>query len=135
MSSNIDNMNYANDARNRKAPEQTVWVEQPDGSDKEVELPTTWAVCSVCNGEGKHVNPSIDCGGISAEEFHDDPDFHDAYMDGVYDITCNRCHGRTTERVIDYDGMSEELQEAYDAQCEAEAECHAEHMAELRMGC
>ncbi len=133
----FDTVNYDNDFRNQPAPEHIITLFADDTGeefDRDVELPTKWEVCSVCKGKGKHVNPSIDAGGISAEDFLDDPDFAEAYMDGSYDITCNRCHGRTTERVIDYDGMPKELQEAYDSQQRAEAECRAESAAERAMG-
>ena len=132
---NTDDLNYYNDSRTAPAKPVTCWVEGEDGRDIEVELPTKWGVCSVCDGEGKHVNPSIDAGGISAEAFYDDPDFAEDYFGGTYDVTCYRCHGRTTERVVDWDVMSDELREAYEAELDAEAYARAEHLAELRMGC
>jgi hypothetical protein len=52
-----------------------------------------WVICTLCHGDGKHVNPSIDAGGISAEDFADDPDFAESYMRGDYDVPCNRCGG------------------------------------------
>ncbi len=131
----LETMNYLNDHRNRPGPDLRLWMDDPEtGETVEIELPTKWDVCSVCNGEGKHVNPAIDCGGISAEAFHDDPDFADAYFGGTYDQVCNNCHGRTTERVVDWDQLTEAQAEAYEAQLQAEAECRAEHLAELRMG-
>jgi len=52
-----------------------------------------WLVCPVCNGEGKTVNPNIDCNGLTREDFDDDPDFREDYMSGMYDITCQACRG------------------------------------------
>ena len=52
-----------------------------------------WLICPACKGEGSHVNPNIDAGGISAEDFYDDPDFFDDYMSGMYDVPCDACHG------------------------------------------
>jgi hypothetical protein len=52
-----------------------------------------WIVCPVCEGEGKTVNPNIDCNGLTREDFDEDPDFREDYMSGVYDITCAACHG------------------------------------------
>ncbi len=127
----IEEMNFANDPRNcerDKVP--TVYLDD----NTKVELPTTWGVCLVCNGEGKHVNPSIDCGGLTRDDFNEDPDFLDDYLEGYYDVTCNKCGGRTTVRVVDWDAMTPELREAYESKLEAEAELRAEHLAELRMG-
>jgi hypothetical protein len=56
-----------------------------------------WIVCPVCRGEGKVVNPSIDCNGLSASDFREDPDFAEAYWSGDYDVACAGCRG---ERVV-----------------------------------
>ena len=56
-----------------------------------------WIVCPVCEGEGKTVNPSIDCNGLTAADFAEDPDFAEDYRNGVYDVRCNACLG---ERVV-----------------------------------
>lgn len=64
---------------------------------RELLLPGKRIVCPRCNGEGKHTNPAIDSHGISQEEFDENPGFQEAYMSGVYDITCEKCRG---ERVI-----------------------------------
>lgn len=131
----MSDLNYLTDARNQPAASRVLYLEREDGSTDEIELPTTWAVCSVCNGEGKHVNPSIDCGGLTADDFHDDPDFESDYFGGVYDVTCNRCNGRTTERVVDWNALTDEQREAYENQLEGEASDRAEHLAEIRAGC
>ncbi len=126
----IDDLNYFNDPRNRPAREPVLYHD--DGTEER--LPTRWEVCHVCGGEGKHVNPSIDAGGISADEFHDDPDFHESYMRGDYDVTCNRCNGRTTVAVVDIDKLTPEQKHAYARQLQDEADDRAERMAEIRMG-
>jgi hypothetical protein len=53
----------------------------------------SWIVCPVCEGEGKTVNPNIDCNGLTAEDFRDDPDFAEDYMNGMYDVSCGACNG------------------------------------------
>jgi hypothetical protein len=126
----IDNVNYARDARNR-AGERT--VVEIDGV--EHELPTKWAVCSVCNGEGSHANPAVDCNGLSAEDFADDPDFAEGYMSGDYDVGCNRCEGRRVERVVDWAHVPKKLRKAYERAAEADRADEAERMMEIRMGC
>ncbi len=52
-----------------------------------------WKICSMCEGEGKYVNPSIDAGGLSAEDFAEDPDFMEDYFSGVFDVRCSECRG------------------------------------------
>lgn len=53
-----------------------------------------WKVCPVCDGEGTTVNSAIDCHGLTADDFRDDPDFASDYKSGVYDIICRGCEGR-----------------------------------------
>lgn len=64
-----------------------------------------WIVCTLCRGDGSVVNPSIDAGGIPADELDADPDFRDAYLAGAYDITCPRCNGRRVVREAELEGI------------------------------
>lgn len=121
MNSVIENLNYYNDRRTQAAP---------DLSDH----PTTWAICDVCQGDGKTVNPSIDAGGLSAEDFYDDPDFAEDYFSGVHDVSCGHCGGSGKVKIIDRSRMSDEALEEYDADLEAEAEIRAIERAEMMMG-
>lgn len=57
-----------------------------------------WILCPVCHGEGTTVNPNIDCNGLTAEDFHEDLDFLEDYMSGVYDQTCAACGGKRVIR-------------------------------------
>lgn len=52
-----------------------------------------YEVCSSCRGSGTMVNPSIDCGGLSDEDFYDEEFRHD-YMSGRYDVKCSACEGQ-----------------------------------------
>ena len=54
-------------------------------------------VCNVCEGRGHYVNPSIDSGGISPEEFERDPEFRRDYFSGMFNMECQLCLG---EKVI-----------------------------------
>lgn len=125
-----DDWNFENDHRNRRGP--SLCITTDDGC--EIQLPTKWEVCSVCEGAGKHVNPSIDANGLSAEELYEDPDFAEDYFNGTYDVTCNRCAGRTTERVVDLDRLTPEQLKLYEEQCEADSEYEAMCRAERAMG-
>lgn len=130
-SQHIENMNYYNDSRTQGPAREsfTVCVD-----DVEVELPTRWEVCPVCDGAGKHVNPSIDCGGLTREDFEDE-DFIEDYRSGVYDVTCSQCRGRTTVRVVDEGRLSPDLLVAYQEQQKEEAEFRAMQRSELAFGC
>jgi hypothetical protein len=77
-----------------------------DGAELEVELPAKFEVCPRCAGAGTHVNPAIDGNGISREDFDADPDFHEAYMAGAYDIQCQTCKGERVVSVVDRPRLS-----------------------------
>lgn len=79
----------------------TVWIPLPlpanplmEYEEELITVPFTWAVCDRCEGKGTHVNPSIDCDGLTREDFDDDPDFADSYRAGEYDVPCAACQGR-----------------------------------------
>ncbi len=127
----IEALNYANDPRNCAAAKAPI-LYMEDGS--EVELPMHWAVCPVCDGKGKHVNPAIDCGGLTAEDFAEDPDFAEDYFGGTYDQTCNCCKGRTTVQAINWDALTAEQKALYEQQLREEADDRACYLAEIRAG-
>lgn len=136
MNDYIDRMNWANDPRNCERAKPPTFVEcTPDGEEIVHELPWKWAVCDVCEGKGTHVNPSIDCGGLSREDFNDDPDFAYAYGAGLYDVPCNKCGGRTTIPVIDESRIDPELLKKYQAHLKEEAEYVALCRSEFIHGC
>lgn len=68
-------------------------------------LPTHNEVCPRCQGEGKHVNPSIDGHGITAGEWDRDwdEDSRENYFSGVYDVPCHECKGLRVVKVVDRD--------------------------------
>ena len=132
----IDDLNYARDSRTQPAdPGDTLEVYDPDVDGYvKITIPGKWAVCPVCDGNGKHVNPSIDAGGLP-RDFLEDPDFMDDYMGGAYDVTCNRCNGRTTVWDRDYDALPYDERRLVDDHLKLEAEMRAEELAERMMGC
>lgn len=129
----LESLNYDNDPRIRAAREKASFVVYDD-DDVEHQLPTTWGVCPTCRGEGKHSNPSIDCGGLSNDDFADDPDFAEDYMRGAYDVECYGCNGLRVVQVIDEARMSDELMAMHEADRRAAAELRAMEAAERRMG-
>lgn len=131
---NLEDFNYHNDPRNCDAvQEPTVFVTDENGNDILKPLPWKYEVCDVCDGKGTHVNPSIDCGGISREEFQEDPDFEEEYFSGSYDMPCNACDGKRVVPVVDRENCDPDLLAEYDEQLQDEADSNAERLAELRM--
>jgi hypothetical protein len=100
--------------------------------DSEIDLPTKWVVCDLCDGEGKHVNPSIDGGGINVNDRS--PEFWGRYMGGEFDVSCYKCNGRSTAKDIDEDACDPEHLDAWYRQQEEEHNSFLEHQAELRAG-
>ena len=137
--SRIDDWNYMNDPRNCDPAEEEfvlyMDITEHDGTsrDLEIQLPTHYVVCELCQGTGKHVNPAIDAGGLS-EEYGNDPEFMEGYMSGVYDVTCNSCGGKRVVKAVDWDAMPESQQALYEEQLKAEREAELESYYERRMG-
>ena len=75
-------------------------------------LPSENELCHRCGGDGVHTNPNIDGDGITesemAEILHEDPDFLEDYQNGLYDITCQVCHGNKVIQVPDEQACSPE---------------------------
>ena len=97
-----------------------------------IEVKTRYTLCDCCRGSGKVVNPSIDAGGLTYEDFYDDPDFEHDYFSGRYDVTCPECDGLRVIAVPDFPAWLQALIDDYDR---SDAEYVAERAAELRMGC
>jgi len=97
-------------------------------------LPYKWGVCPVCNGSGSHVNPAIDCSGLSAADFEENPDFEREYRKGEYDMKCNFCRGRTTVPVPDFSKISEGDKALWKAQQRRVYDDRQEWLAEIKMG-
>lgn len=104
------------------------------GDEFEVELPSRKAVCPRCDGEGKHVNPSIDSHGITREEFDEDPDFEEAYFRGDYDVTCYECKGANVVDEVDEDKLTKRQRLLYNRHIEIQAEIATERRYQERYG-
>lgn len=131
----LERMNLANDPR-FNPPEQKFVLYEVDekGRATETSLPTHWEVCPMCHGEGKHVNPNIDAGGLTAEDFAEDPEFMEEYMSGTYDIPCNACKGRCTVKAVSMEQLSEKTRKAYEKQLQEEAHYRSIERAEFIAG-
>lgn len=90
--------------------------------------------CDLCSGKGTVVNPSIDCGGLTREDFDEDPGFLEDYVGGAYDITCPQCRGKRVHPVIDMKATTPELVARIQAREREEAAFQRECAAERAMG-
>jgi hypothetical protein len=114
------------------ARHMTAYFEDGDGERQLVRL--RFDVCDVCEGRGRHVNPSIDSHGLTAEDFDGDPDFAEDYHGGRYDVDCNGCHGNRVVPVVDPENNPPELVKAVQ-DAEAESWAYArECVREREMG-
>lgn len=99
----------------------------------EVKLPTKWAICGTCDGDGGH---SIRFGAFSGrrlEEARQDEEFWEAYMSGQFDERCEECQGTGKIRVVSTEKMTAAQKQAYHEDREFEAECDADSRAEYMM--
>lgn len=115
-----------------------VLIRDDEGEETEHLLPFKYEVCGTCTGRGKHVNPSIDCDGISQEDFDRDPDFKDEYFSGMYDVSCVECSGLRVVPQVDEEACSPEqalVVATLHEQLEEDWANDAERDAERRMGC
>ena len=60
-----------------------------------------WVVCTICDGRGEYINPSIDSHGLTREDFDEDPEFADDYRSGFYNMPCGLCKGRSVQPEFD----------------------------------
>ncbi len=119
-------------------------IENDDGEETEIELPSKKEVCSRCDGHGTHLTPSIGEHAYTSEEFyeafHDEEDRADYFKrGGKYDVTCHDCGGRNVVDVVDESRCTTEEQKehlkVYYRRQRDDADYEAECAAERRMGC
>lgn len=101
-------------------------------------LPGRFEVCDLCRGTGSTVNPSIDCGGLTADDLDRDPYFAESYMGGRFDVTCTDCAGRRVVAVVNENALDDRQKRIFEQLEERERwawEDARERADELRMGC
>lgn len=142
----IENNNYYNDHRVRasgpkwythldeKNMKAIIILYNDDGNEEKVQVPFKFEVCDTCNGKGSHVNPSIDAGGLSAEDFYEDPDFAEEYMNGSYDIQCYGCNGRRVVPMLNEENVNKDILKRIIKQQQEEDDFRQMQDAERRMG-
>ena len=134
----ISHTRYLEDDEMTQDPDTGEWTEEKEIN---LKLPAKLELCDLCDGKGKVVNPSIDAGGLSQDDFHDDPDFEEDYFSGVHDISCPQCSGKRVVPVVNYDALSAEQKKEFDEyqreQAEAAEEAYHDRrtqMAEMGYG-
>lgn len=99
-STNDSSINNSSKENVNKIESQTVLASYDDDEESEEDSRRLrhkngpFALCPTCRGRGTHVNPNIDGGGLTSDDFADDPDFYDDYFAGNYDVSCSECDGR-----------------------------------------
>lgn len=104
------------------------------GEDIDAEVPFKYEVCPTCNGKGSHVNPSIDAGGLSYDDFENDPDLHSNYFGGVYDVSCYECKGQRVVPCINKEACDKDVLAKIEKQQREEEEFLWLQRAEMSMG-
>lgn len=109
-------------------------VMQDDDGESVLKCPIRYGVCGLCEGKGKHVDPSIDAHGLSSEDFDADPDFAESYFSGAYDVQCYRCDGQRVQPEIDTARLSAPLCKVVDRYFAGLAADRRERESEARYG-
>lgn len=151
MNAYLENYNYHMDSRVRAGQKRTGISDvdekrmkavlrfpnyDDDSGEYEIPMRIKFEVCGTCDGRGKHVNPSIDAGGISGEDFDRDPEFRRDYFDGQYDVQCYECKGERVVAVPDPQTDDErEAMKKYEAWMQEEADYQNQCARERAMGC
>jgi hypothetical protein len=104
-----------------------------EGLSHDRKLLARYAVCDRCRGEGVHDHPAFS-NGITPEQFDEDPDFREEYMNGRYDVTCTECKGLRVVLVPDTDNCDQAILEEYYQMLQWKADFAAEVEAERRSG-
>lgn len=114
----------------------TISVETDDGDvEEEREVPFVYVVCPTCSGKGTHVNPSIDAGGITSDEWGEwDDEDRASYLEGRYDVPCYECGGTRVVPELDREHADPFVVECLDQAEHSAAESRAIERAERAMG-
>jgi hypothetical protein len=107
----ISHTRHLEDAEMTQDPDTDEWTEEAETT---LVLPAKLEICDLCRGMGTVVDPSIDAGGLSREDFDEDPEFEEDYFGGVHDIPCPQCGGKRVVPVVDYQGLAPDQKKEFD---------------------
>jgi hypothetical protein len=106
----------------------TYTLDNDDGSQDVVALPSKFEVCRRCQGKGSHDGWE---GGMTRDDMDEyGPEFMEDYMSGVYDRQCTVCKGVRVVEVVDRNRVLPELLARYDATEQELADCDAMQRSE-----
>lgn len=109
--------------------EVTIEDDEHDPPKRVVSLPAQWAICGHCRGEGKS---SAYLGAFTREDFDEDPDFAEEYMQGSYDKPCTPCNGTGKVKEVNRDACTTDEQKAALKWLDDEAEYKRESFNERK---
>ncbi len=105
-----------------------IYTDDPAEYDGMKFLPTKWAICPICHGDGTRRIVSDSC----VEEM--DPEEREDFFQGKYDVRCDECTGTGKIKVIDEDRCRPEDLKEYYIQEQQRIRDAMEAAAERRMG-
>lgn len=108
---------------------KTVTIDDGESEPREVELPAHWQICRRCRGEG---TSSAHLGAFTREDFDEDPDFAEDYMEGGYDRPCEACDGSGKVLEINREACTTDEQQAALKHLDEEAAYRRESFNERR---
>lgn len=111
------------------------WLTECEEFDGPVNVPTEWAICDRCGGDGHHGNPAFD--GTSTDWWLEgDPSGEDLdhYVSGRWDVHCDECGGSGKVRTMNEEQLSPELRQLWDKFCRIEGEIARDEAYERRWG-
>ncbi len=153
--SHLDNYNYHRDSRTWDVPSAFEVLESgpattkvelcesalesliedlgllPEGHSGILTVQSKFEVCGQCQGSGTMVDPRVDAGGLSQEDFDEDPEFREDYFSGRYDMRCNQCKGQRVVPALIFPKAIQEFLESWERDSWDDA---AESAAERAMG-
>jgi hypothetical protein len=106
-----------------------ITLEDDDGFEEVVEVPSKWEICNACRGEGVRALHGM---AITSSEWAEwDPEEQEGYFRGDYDTPCV-CEGGKV-RVPDLDALPPVLRQRVEAHLNEEARYRAEERAYRRL--
>jgi hypothetical protein len=105
-------------------------TEYLDEDGNEMKLPTKWAICPDCGGEG---GSSAHLGVLTTGDWEQEE--LDDYFAGHYDRSCSPCDGTGKLKVPNHNAMTAEQSKLVNDQDRHDHDCQMEMEAERRMGC
>ncbi len=117
-----------------------LYLVDAEGDYHRLDLPTKWAICPECDGDGHCLPHGMRGYGYTQEEWDRDWDHEDRqrYFSGGYDVQCDVCHGSGKVQSTDWESVvarSPKLYELLMKFCDMEHRFATQEAYERKMGC